>query len=43
MGVNIGLDTFVRSDNLFQIHVDKVVERVDMLFDETLDLQESWE
>jgi hypothetical protein len=43
MGVDIRLDTFVGPDNLFQIHVDEVVERVDMLLDETLDFQEGWE
>jgi hypothetical protein len=40
MRIDIGFDTLVRSDDLFQVDVDKVVERVDMLLDQTLDLQE---
>jgi hypothetical protein len=28
--------------DILQIHVDKVIEGIDMLFDETFDCQEGW-
>ncbi len=43
MRVHVRLDTFVRLDDLFQVHIDKVVERVDVLLDQTLNLQERWQ
>lgn len=40
MRVYVRLDTLVGLDDLFQVHVDEVVEGVDMLLNQTLDLQE---
>jgi hypothetical protein len=39
--INVGCYTFIRLDNLFQVDIDKVVERVDMLFDKTFDFEKS--
>jgi len=30
-------------DDLLEVDLDKVVERIDMLFDEPFDLEESWQ
>ena len=43
MRVDIRFDTLVGLDDVFQVDVDKVVERIDMLLDQTLDLQERWQ
>jgi len=40
MWVYIRLDTLVGLNDLFQVHVDEVVEGVDVLLDQTLNLQE---
>jgi hypothetical protein len=41
--VNITVDCGVGAQNGFELSVDKEVVRVDMLFHQTLDLEESWQ
>ena len=40
MRIDIAEDLAVGLDNLLDLHIDEEVERVDMLFDETFDLEE---
>lgn len=42
-GLHVTEDCTIRLDNLPELYLDEVVEGVDMLLDETLDFEESWE
>ena len=43
MRIDIAEDLAVGLDNLLDLHIDEEIERVDMLFDETFDLEEGGE
>lgn len=42
-GLHITENCTIRPDNLPELYLDEVVEGVDMLLDESLDFEESWE
>lgn len=42
-GLHVAEDCTIRSDNLPELDFDEVVEGVDMLLDESLNFEESWE
>lgn len=42
-GLHVTKDGTIRPDNLPELYLDEVVEGVDMLLDESLDFEESWE
>lgn len=42
-GIDIRRDLVVGFDDVLDVGIDKVVERLNVLFDKTFDLEESWQ
>jgi hypothetical protein len=42
-GIYVRCDLVICFQNVFDVHIDKIVEGVDVLFDKTLDFQKGWE
>ena len=41
-GIHVGRDLVICFQDVLYVHIDKVIEGVDMLFDKTLDFKKGW-